>query len=94
LGNLFLPNAGQEKVLSDEVQQMLRLLRENDVTDYRLSPEFASDMKIQQRVTEAAWPIRPQDTSNYLLGSLEQIQNDPACTIIDTEKDVALANCQ
>jgi hypothetical protein len=89
---LFTPNSGQE-VLPDRVRQMLQLLQKHHIEEYRLSSQLAADMRIQQRIVESAWPVREDASSPHLLGSIEEIKKDPSCTVVDQEKDVALAYC-
>jgi hypothetical protein len=92
LRNIFTANSGQE-VLPVYVQQMLPLLQTHHVTSYQLSDQLSQDPLIKQRVIEAAWPIKMDRKSAYILILLKQINNNPACVVIDQREDVALEYC-
>jgi hypothetical protein len=92
LTNLFSPNTGQY-VLPNQVRQMLSLLQTFQLSSYRLSDQLYSDPLIVQRITEAAWPVKMNPSSSYLLSTLSEIKNQTACAIIDQRKDIALVYC-
>jgi len=56
--HLATPGAGQH-VLPSQVVAVLALLREQQVTTYRLAEPLASEPLFNQRLVEAAWPARP-----------------------------------
>jgi hypothetical protein len=90
MSNLFTPESGRN-ILAQDVQQMISLLEENEITEYQLSSLFNAETKIL--ITEAAWPIRQNDTSPYLLYGIEEHGNLAGCTTLDERKVVALAYC-
>jgi len=92
LRTLFTPNSGQE-VLPDQVQNMLSLIQNHHVPNYRLSKQLTSDPLIRERIKESAWPVKTEKKSAYLLSLNGEIKNHPACIIIDQREDVVLAHC-
>jgi len=92
LTNIFSPNSGQE-VLPDQVQEMLSLLHTHHIASYQISKPLEQDLRIYQRIIEAAWPIKYDGTSPYLFISLNDVIINPNCDVIDQRKDVALEYC-
>lgn len=92
LANIFSPNSGQE-VLPVQVQRMLSLLHTHHIASYQLSNQLDRDIEIKQRIIEAAWPIKMDSTSSYLLSVLTETKNNPTCLVIDQNKDIALEYC-
>lgn len=92
LPRIFQPNSGQE-VLPPQVQQMLSLLETNRVTSYQLSERIYSDPLINQRITEAAWPIRKEPKSYYLFKYFNEAIKHPSCIMIDQRKEMELDYC-
>ena len=89
LSNLFTPGAGKD-TLPDNLQQMLSLLEQNKVTEYRLqTPGPIEDLLI----VGAAWPIKNVSTAPYLLYRIGGDVDLAGCTEIDKRKDLALAYC-
>ena len=85
------PGAG-EALLPPSVRSGIHLLRAAGVDSYRLNGRFASDPLLSQRISEGAWPIRRQHGSSIVLGFVRDVATD--CTVILTQKDVALAECR
>jgi len=92
LTRVFSPNSGKE-VLPIQVQQMLSLMQEHQISNYQLSNQLDSDPLIKQRIIESAWPIKMDSTSPYLFSSLEETITNPTCVVIDQKEDVTLADC-
>jgi len=92
ISRLLTPDSGRD-VLPTTVQQMLSLLQENKITEYRLSDTFEQDPLIQQRIIESAWPAKKNAASPYLLCSIGEFKNMTACIDIVREKDVILVYC-
>ena len=92
LNSIFTPGAGIE-VLPPAALQGLQLLQTHQVENYKISDRMFHDLLIRQRIVESAWPIKMEDSSPYLLVFLDEINNNPACTEIDKEKDIALVYC-
>jgi len=92
LDKIFRPNTGEE-VLPVQVQQMLSLLRSHHISSYQVVGQFTTDGLIMQRIVESAWPIKMETTSSYFFIALTEINNYPACKLIDQKEDVALAYC-
>ena len=92
LTRIFKPNSGQE-VLPPQIQQMLSLLETNQITSYQLSDQLNSDPLINQRITEAAWPIKKEPEAYFLLRySTERIKQS-SCVLVDQRKEIALDYC-
>jgi hypothetical protein len=92
LSDVLSPNSGQE-VLSAKVQQMLSLLKTNNISGYELSNFLVQDALTHERIIESAWPIKLKRKSLYLLCDIEEIKFYPDCDVIDQRKDVALVHC-
>jgi hypothetical protein len=97
LTNIFSPNSRPEAKLGDDLQSkiwnMLSLLKEHDVDSYQLSDKLQSDAQISIYITVAAWPIKMERTSSYVLITIGERGNYPTCSKIDQKKDVALVYC-
>jgi cell division protein FtsW (lipid II flippase) len=91
ISRLFTPNSGKDTLPTD-IQQMVSLLQENKVTEYRVPSSFSFETNM--RITEAAWPIRKNDTSPYLIYRNEENLDLTGCTTIDKRKDVSLVYCR
>jgi|GEM_PF-2357526 len=92
LTSIFAPNSGQE-VLPFRVQQMLSLLKTNRITSYQLSDQLNSDILINQRIIEAAWPIKNDPEAQHVLRYLNETMKQPSCIVVDKRKDIALDYC-
>lgn len=92
LVSIFKPNSGQE-VLPPQVQQILSLLETNHITSYQLSDQLSSDPLINQRITEAAWPIKKEPEAYYSLRYLTELIRQPSCVVVDQRKKIALDYC-
>jgi hypothetical protein len=91
--NLMTPHTGLE-VLPEVVQQMLGLIEAHDeVTSYRLSAGLSEDYHTVQRITESAWPVRPVESSPYVLVGINEIPDYLTCTVVDETEEVALVHC-
>lgn len=89
---VLTPNSGRD-VLPMNVQKMLLLLEENNITKYRLSNKFEQNPLIHQRIVESAWPVKKDATSPYLLCSIEEFRNMTACIEVARKEDVLLVYC-
>lgn len=92
LENLFTPRTGLN-VLPEQVQQMLGLIDDHNITSYRLSPLVSEDYHTVQRIVESAWPIRMDEESPYIFTAPDEIQDYSNCDLVDQSEDVALVNC-
>jgi hypothetical protein len=92
LAQLFSPNSGQE-VLPGQVRAALALLQNFPVASYRLSPSLEQVEWVRQRMIEAAWPVKMENTSAYLFCSPEEFKDTPGCDLIGQREDVVLAHC-
>ena len=92
LENLFTPHTGLD-VLPEQVQQMLGLIDDHNLTSYRLSPMVSEDYHTVQRIVESAWPIRMDEESPYIFTDPDEIQEYSACELVDQAEDVTLVNC-
>lgn len=97
LTNIFTPNSGSQVKLGDDLQSkiwnMLSLLRKHNVASYQLSDKLHSDFQVFARITIAAWPIKMESTSSYILITVDERGNYSTCSKIDKKKDVALVYC-
>ena len=92
LSNIFSPNSGQD-VLPFQVQQMLDLMETHQLNSYQLSDQIYLDPLVLQRITEGAWPIKIDAKSPNLLGTLSDIEADPACILVAQRESIALGYC-
>lgn len=92
LNQILAPNSGKE-FLPAPVPQMLSLLYENQIENYQLSAQYEKNQQTQQRITEAAWPIKLEKTSQNFLISSEDLINYSHCNKIDQKEDVILVYC-
>lgn len=92
IARIFSPNSGRD-TLPGDVQQMLSLLQENNITEYRLAISFEKDPLTHQRIIESAWPVKLEARSIYVLLPTSEIANLSDCIEIDRRKDVALVSC-
>jgi phosphoglycerol transferase MdoB-like AlkP superfamily enzyme len=92
LENLFTPHTGLD-VLPVQVQQMLGLIDDHNLTSYRLSPMVSADYHTVQRIVESAWPIRMDEESPYIFTDPDEVQKYSACELVDQAEDVTLVNC-
>jgi len=85
------PNSGLQ-VLPPKAQAGIRLLQEQRLDSFRLSPAIDQDVEIKQRLIEGAYPIRVLDKSAYcLLFSNEQVPS--GCVVVSRTEEVILASC-
>ena len=84
------PNSGLG-VLSDVVQSILRGLRENDITEYRMIGDFSKNMYLYQRLSEAAWPVRQLQTAKIVIGYKRDFNTYDEYYQIYSDKDVVIA---
>jgi hypothetical protein len=92
LRNVFSPDTGEE-VLPDNVRKMLFLLRYHEISDYRLSSALAEDALIMQRITEAAWPIKREDSSLFVFKLVEEKNQNSDCVSINQREGIELVYC-
>lgn len=92
IARLFTPNSGRD-TLPDDVQQMLSLIQENNITEYRLAISFEQDPLTYQRIIKSAWPVKLESKSIYVLLPTSEIANLSGCIEVDRRKDVALVSC-
>jgi hypothetical protein len=92
LTDIFHRNSGQG-VLPDKVQKMLKLLRKNNISMYKLSVLLNMDPLIHERIIESAWPIKMVPNTGNLLILREEIKAYPDCKLIEQNEDVALVRC-
>jgi hypothetical protein len=92
LVNLFAPNTGLE-VLPVPVQDMLRILKKTNKETYKLSPEISSDGEIMQRIVEAAWPRKLEETSPYIFINSDESDQYKLCEVVDDLEDLTLVDC-
>jgi hypothetical protein len=90
MSKLFTPYSGRE-ILPNDIEQMVSLLQANKITEYRVPSSFSYETNM--RITEAAWPIRKNDTSPYLIFRTKEDLDLTGCTKIDKRKDVSLVYC-
>ena len=93
ISQLFAPNSGRD-ALPRTVREMLSLLKEHQITEYRLSASFEADPFISQRIVESAWPIKKEPTSSYVFHPIQELNTLADCTEIDKRRDVALVFCR
>ncbi len=71
---------------------MLRLLRENNVNAYTVSPRILSDPYFLQRITESAYPRQNLKSVPHLL-ALSDEELPKNCRLIAAGKEAKLAAC-
>jgi hypothetical protein len=85
VGLLVEPRSG-EIALTPPVQEIIEMLRDNDVASYRLSSAVATHEFVRQRIIEGAWPIRHDSNatvevayigSNTTCGEIDRRSFDP-----------------
>jgi hypothetical protein len=92
LNYLFTPASGQAG-LPAQARRALSLLQEHNIDRFQMSNRVLDDPLISQRITEMAWPRKTNASSRYLIFFLNEEKDYPACTIVDSKKDVALEYC-
>lgn len=92
IARLFIPNSGRD-ALPKHVQQMLSLIEENGIPDYRLSDSYEQNPEINQRIVESAWPVKKEASSQYILLTVEEATTLMDCSEVGKRKDVALVHC-
>ncbi len=92
LNNLLLPHTGLE-VLPEPVLQMLDMINEHELTNYRLSPKYNENYRIVQRIIESAWPLRMTEQAANVFTMIDETGDFSACKLIDQSEEVALVNC-
>lgn len=92
LNNLMLPRTGLD-VLPEPVLQMLDMIDEHELTNYRLSPKYNENYRIVQRIVESAWPLRMTEQAANVFTMIDETDNFSTCTLIDQSEEVALVNC-
>jgi hypothetical protein len=92
--NLFFPNTGVQLALPREAQQTLQMLTKHQLTSFTLSDKILQDQLVWQPIVESSWPIKMETSSPNLFILIEEVNDYPTCTIIDTEKEVALESCR
>lgn len=92
MSKLFTPDSGRD-VLPAPVQQMLSILLEKKITEYRLSNAFEQDPQINQRIIESAWPAKKDSASPYLLCSSEEARDMADCFEVARREEVTLVYC-
>lgn len=92
IARLLIPNSGRD-ALPKHVLQMLSLIEENDIPDYRLSDSYEQNPEINQRIVESAWPVKKEVSSEHLLLTVEDAKTLMGCIEVGKRKDVALVYC-
>lgn len=87
--NIRNPRSG-ESVLPVPVRDMIALIREHHLPNYRFSPNIGNDALLRQRLVEGAWPVRfAPDSPHLLLLASERT----ACALREARNEVLLADC-
>ncbi len=95
--NLATPHIG-ENVLPPRIQVALNILRVQKLEDFRLTPSWQVDPLLNQRITEAAYPILHRETSRNVIGRLRELPQN--CQFVaayymkqEPDYDVAYSRC-
>lgn len=90
---IFTPRAGEE-VLPDEVQDILFILRELELSSYALSPKLEKDDLIYQRTLEGVFPREYDPNSPYIFAFARETEYDtPDCRLIESREEIELVYC-
>jgi len=81
-----------EEVLPSLVRDMLACCAGNDIQEYATSPEILTNMVLDQRVIESAFPKRMVPTAHYLLALAEE-HLPPGCRRLEVERGIQVAAC-
>ncbi len=92
INTLFTPNTGRE-VLPKQVQNMLSLIQEVDIEDYKLSAEISLNGEVVQRIVESAWPVKLEKSSSYNFIIDKEKMEYAGCTNIKQLEDIILVYC-
>ncbi len=88
---LTAPFAGED-ALPPKVRAMIGIARRRGLPSYVLAPTLAADNEVMQRMTEGAWPVRPDATSRHRF--LARTEALPAgCLEQEAEAEVVYARC-
>jgi hypothetical protein len=93
--NLATPQAG-EHILPPSVQEMLRLLRNQNVAFYRVSERIksAEGGLLYQRIVESAWPRKISPECHHEFVFISELERFPKCKEVGRGKEVALVLCR
>lgn len=92
INTIFTPNTGRE-VLPNQVQIMLSIIQELNITDYKLSPEITNNGEVVQRVVESSWPVKFEVTSSNTFITQNERLEFQNCMFIKQIEDVILVSC-
>ena len=92
LKNLFTADTGLE-VLPDSVQTMLTMMHAANIENYYLSPDYYGDGEIMQRIVESAWPIKLEESSQYIFISDQDNDLYQDCSFVANMKEINLVKC-
>lgn len=92
LKNLFTADTGLE-VLPDSVQTMLTMMHAANIENYYLSPGYYGDGEIMQRIVESAWPIKLEESSQYIFITDKDNDLYQDCSIVANMKEINLVKC-
>jgi hypothetical protein len=91
--NRSAATAGEEQIFPAKTNAALSLLRAHKTTEFQLSPALDADFIVRQRLAEGAYPIKMVKSARHWIG-LTTEPVPPRCSIVETNKEIALALCQ
>ena len=89
--DLITPNSG-EQVLPRLVRDMLALLRQNDIKEYKVSAQISADSEVMQRIVESAFPRKMLISAPYLLARAGE-QLPAGCKRLAIKGGIQIAAC-
>jgi hypothetical protein len=89
--NVNTPRAGEDRVLPNAVQEMLAIVRSQELQRYEISEGLAANPWVTQQLVASAWPSKRQNDAAWRF-----VLNDepaPGCTLTERRTEVTLVHC-
>jgi hypothetical protein len=90
--NVNTPRAGEDRVLPSAVQEMLAIVRSQELERYEISEGLAANPWVTQQLVASAWPSKRQNDAAWRF----VLNEEPAlagCTLTERRTEVTLVHC-
>tara|TARA_S200000501_G_scaffold333963_1_gene337693 strand:+ start:300 stop:683 length:384 start_codon:yes stop_codon:yes gene_type:complete len=89
--NFYKENAGlEEGIKNKEIYDIIKIIKKNNLKDFKLSENLFKSAKIKQRVFEGSYPSRHIKDSKNLITKLPK----STCDIKEKNKNIYLIICE
>ena len=89
--NFYKENTGlQEGIKNKEIYDIIKIIKKNNLKDFKLSEKLLKSVKIKQRVFEGSYPARHIKESKNLITKLPKSM----CEIKERNRNIYLIICE